>query len=249
MPVYSNVHQVGWLALFQSCPFPSFLWVFSMLAAQYAIEQQWVGAVISFWVVLMFAVNVMTYNISGILLIRILRKHQDGTTATADDISGSKSASPFDIVIMKTTRSLILLSLPSVAALMLFLFLGIQSSNINPMAIYNPNAPAWSVFFTFFLQIILGLLFTRATWITKTALNAEVVVKAVSGSSTQSTERRSTRTASPGEKKDRTQRLSQSPKQSSRSEEDQAPAGVEMQQSSATESCASVAIAVNENTN
>jgi hypothetical protein len=239
----------SWLAYVVSIlPISEFFVGFAMYAAEYAISQQWIGAIVSFYVVLMFTVNLLTYNISGIFLIRILRKHQDGATApTVDDTSGSKSASPFDVVIAKTIRSMILLSLPSVAALIMFLVVGVANCNTDPSVMFDPSAPKIAVVLTIFVQLILGLLFTRVTWISKTILDAEVVGKAVTGTSTQtgnstqsSDERRTTRT-SQAEKKVRTPQS-----QLSRpSKETQAHVEVEMQQLPAsTESCASVVVAV-----
>jgi len=239
----------SWLACVVSIlPVSEFFVGFSMLAAEYAIRQQWVNAVICFFTVLMFIVNLLTYNISGMLLIRILRNHQNGApAASGEDISGSKSASPFDVVISKTTRSLILLSLPSLAALMLFFVLGVSNLNTKPVVPYDPNAPPWGAPVVLFVQIILGLLFTRVTWISKTLLDAEVVGKAVTGTSTHSSERRSTKTTS---RTDKTAvKMSQSPKQSSRPSEDlQTDVAVAIQLPS--ESCATAAVAVDvENTN
>jgi hypothetical protein len=239
----------SWLACVVSIlPVSEFFVGFSMFAAEYAIGQQWVGAVIAFYVVLMFTVNLLTYNISGIMLIRILRKHQSGAATPSGegqekflDITGSKSASPFDLVIRKTTRSLILLSLPSMAALIMFFVIGVSSCNTKPAIPYNPESPAVFSFITLFLQIILGLLFTRITWISKTALDAEVVGKAITGSGTSlqsSEERRSTKTTGSPEKNYRTVRASRPSSTPSETRVE-----VEMQ-SSPTEPCASVAVAV-----
>jgi hypothetical protein len=232
-----------WLAFVVSIlPVSEFFVGFAMFAAEYAVGQQWVAAVIAFYVVLMFTANLLTYNISGIMLIRILRKHQSGAaTPSGEDITGSKSASPFDVVIRKTTRSLLLLSLPSMAALVMFFVIGLQSCNTNPAVPYNPSAPSPFGMITLFLQLLLGFLFTRVTWISKTALDAEVVGKAITGASTQSSEeRRSTRTTSP-EKNHRTIRTSQSPPRSSATRSE---TRMEVELQSPTESCASVAVTV-----
>jgi hypothetical protein len=196
-----------------------------MLICEYLVGQQWTGAVISFYVVLMFAVNLTTYNVSGVYLIRILRNHQKtGISAAGEDITGSKSASPFDIVIAKTMRSMVMLSAPSFAALIMFLILGVGNCNTKPLVVFNPQSPPWATFMTFYLQLVLGLLFTRVCWVSKTALQAEVISKGMStpsGASVNSSEgppsqgspdqKRSGRTMSRAEK-ERAKRMSQSPK-------------------------------------
>jgi len=187
---------------------------FSMLAAEFVIGLQWVGAVISFYVVLMFAVNVVTYNVSGFMLIRILRTHQEGTSAV-DDISGSK-ASPFALVITKTTRSLVYLTLPSLATLIMFLIIGVGNCNSKPMNAFVPTAPTAGVVFTLFVQLVFGLLFTRVVWISKSALDAEIASKMTGSPTTQSLDEK--RRAS-SRVETQSGRKSQSPKPANRASE------------------------------
>jgi len=79
----------SWLAIVV-CILPVAEFVWGLAVWQQRFAQQW---------------NLTTYNVSGIILIRILRRHQQtGTAAVGEDISGSKSASPFDVVIAKTMR-------------------------------------------------------------------------------------------------------------------------------------------------
>jgi len=186
---------------------------FSMLAAEFVIGLQWVGAVISFYVVLMFTVNLITYNVSGFMLIRILRTHEEGTSAV-DDISGSK-ASPFALVIAKTTRSLVYLTLPSLAALIMFVIIGVSLCNTRPANAFVPSAPTAGVVFTLYFQLVVGLLFTRVVWISKTALDAEIASKMTGSPTTQSLDekrRTSSRVETSGRK-------SQSPKPANRASE------------------------------
>jgi hypothetical protein len=211
-----------WLAVVVSIlPVSEFLVGFGMLACEYLVGQQWVGAVISFYVVLMLAVNLTTYNVSGFCLIRILKTHQlTGVSTSGEDITGSKSASPFDVVIAKTLRSMTMLSLPSLAALLMFLIVGIAGCNTKPLIAYNPDAPSWTALATFAIQLVLGLLFTRVAWISKTALDSEIMVRTISTPSKDSAissegspeQKRSGRAASRASLKERAARLSQSPK-------------------------------------
>jgi len=210
-----------WLAVVVSIlPVSGFVVGFSMLICQYLVAQQWVGAVISFLVVLMVTVNLIAYNCSGFYLIRILRNHQITgiSQASGDDISGSKSASPFDVVIHKTLRSMTILTLPSLATIIMFLVTGVTSCNTKPMPAFNPDDLLWNVLATIFIQLVLGLLFTRVAWISKTALEAEIVGKTGSTPSTGSTAASSEgspekkRSASRAAMKDKASRLSQSPK-------------------------------------
>jgi hypothetical protein len=112
-----------WLAVVVSIlPVSELVVGFGMLACHYVIKEQWVGAIISFYVVLMLTVNLIAYNASGFYLIRILRNHQITgiSKAAGEDISGSKSAAPFDVVINKALWSMTILTLPSLAALLIF---------------------------------------------------------------------------------------------------------------------------------
>jgi len=209
-----------WLAIIISIlPVSEFVVGFGMLAAEYLVGQQWVGAVVSFYVVLMLTVNLTTYNVSGVLLIRLLRNHQ--STGAGEDISGSKSASPFDVVISKTLKSMTMLTLPSLATWLIFLVLGVSNCNTRPMPVFDPNALQWNVIATMFIQLILGLLFTRVAWISKTALEAAIVGKISSTpssggavSSEGTPQKRSDRAASRAELKERAKRMSQSPNHS-----------------------------------
>jgi len=213
-----------WLAIVVSIlPTAEFGVGFGGLFAEFASAQQWATAVTDFYVVLALVVNLTTYDVAGLWLIRILRTHQ--TTGAGEDISGSKSASPFDVVIDKTLRSMSLLSCPSLAAMVAYLILGIGNSNTRPIATYNPNALGWNVFVTIFVQLVLGLLFTRLAWISKTALDAAIMA---SVSSKESDQRKSG--ASRGELKEKAARLSQSPPKTSQ------PAGSLAQNSQARES-------------
>jgi len=147
----------------------------TVLILEFLVSQQWVAALTSFYVVLVLALNLLAYNFSGIYLIRILRNHQKtGTGASGEDVSGSKSASPFDIVISRTFKSMALLTVPSTATLVLFLIIGVSNSNTRPSPVFNPQAVAWNLLATFSVQLILGLVFTRVAWITKAALEAQI---------------------------------------------------------------------------
>jgi len=108
------------------------------------------------------------------------------------------------------------------------------------MAPYNPNAVLWNVTATIFVQLVLGLVFTRVAWITKTALDAEVVGKALSTPSTGSVatsseggspdQRKSVRAASRAELKERALRMSQSPKPREGTSANSSHSDVEMQE-------------------
>jgi hypothetical protein len=195
-----------------------------MLVCEFVVNQQWGSAVLDFFLVLLFGVNLATYNASGLWLIRILRNHQrTGIAAAGEDLTGSKSASPFDVVISKTKRSMLMLSLPTFVFLILYFYLATNNLNTRPMAVFNPNALPWSTFLTQYAQMILGLIFTRVCWISKTALNAEIMGKGMStgnsvtseeGSPSQGTpeQKRTGRAASRADLKERAKRWSQSPK-------------------------------------
>jgi len=198
-----------WLAVIVSIlPASEFVVGFGLLTAEFVSGQQWAAAVANFHIVLALAVNLTTYNVSGLWLIRILRNHQQ--TGVGEDISGSGSASPFDVVIDKTCRSMFLLSMPSLAAIVLYLMLGVGDCNTRPLPVYDPNALGWSVIVNLFVQLVLGLLFTRLAWISKTALDAEIMAS-VTVSSKESSQKRTSRGASRAELKERAARLSQAP--------------------------------------
>jgi hypothetical protein len=213
----------GWLAIVVCIlPVSELVVGFAMLICSYLVAQQWIGAIIGFYVVLMLTVNLTTYNVSGIYLIRILREHQKtGTSATpTEDISGSKSASPFDIVIAKTMRSMAMLTIPSLATLLMFLVQAVTQCNTRPTPVFDSANPAWGLLATLFVHIILGLVFTRIGWITKTALDSQIIGKAMSTPSTGSTgssegsppeQKRMGRGLTRAEMKERVTRMSQSP--------------------------------------
>jgi uncharacterized integral membrane protein len=202
-----------------------------MLVCEFLVGQQWGQAVLGYFLVLLFGVNLATYNVSGALLIRILRTHQrTGISAAGEETSasGDKSASPFDVVISKTKRSMIMLTVPTLLFLIVFFILATNNTNTRPMPVYNYNALSWGTYMTQYAQMILGLLFTRVCWISKTALNAEIMGKGMSGSasgnSTTSEEgtpsqgtpspeqKRTGRAASRADLIERAKRMSQSPK-------------------------------------
>jgi len=168
----------------------------------------------------MLAVNLTTYNLSGVYLIQILRNHQKtGTAAVGEDITGSKSASPFDIVIAKTMKSMVLLTVPSVATMLMFAVTALTQCNNQPLPPYDPTAVPWSFLAIMYVQLVMGILFTRVAWISKAALDAAIIVKVLSTPSTGSTtssetteQKRTVRAASRAELKERAQRMSQSPK-------------------------------------
>jgi len=184
------------------------------LIGEFRAGRQWVTAVINFYVVLSLAVNVITYNVSGLWLISILRKHQStGSSPPGEDISGSKSASPFDVVVAKTSRSLVLLTVPSVIAMIMYIIIGINNSTTNAIPTYNPQAVGWNSYVTIFVQLVLGLLFTRVAWVSKTTLDAGLVAKMVNSQSTAGTSKdekqRSSGSPSRAELKEKAARLSQ----------------------------------------
>jgi len=182
------------------------------LVMEFRSGQQWVTAVVNFYVVFSLGVNVGTYNVSGMWLIALLRKHIE---SSSEDISGSKSASPFAVVVAKTFRSLALLTAPSVAAMIMYMIIGLNNSNTQLIPTYNPQAIGWNSFVTIFVQLILGLLFTRVAWISKTALDAELVAKMVSSQSlpgTPGTKDDRQRSASRADLKEKVARLSQASK-------------------------------------
>jgi hypothetical protein len=123
------------------------------LVMEFRSGQQWVTAVVNFYVVFSLGVNVLTYNVSGMWLIALLRNHIGSST---EDISGSKSASPFAVVVAKTFRSLALLTAPSVAAMIMYMIIGLNNSNTQLIPTYNPQAIGWNSFVTIFVQLILA---------------------------------------------------------------------------------------------
>jgi len=202
------------------------------LIGEFRADRQWVSAVSNFYVVVSLFVNVATYNASGLWLIAIIRKHQlTGSAPAGEDISGSKTATPFELVVAKTFRSMALLTAPSVIAMILYTIIGIGNSNTRPIPAYNPQAIGWNSFVTIFVQLILGLVFTRVAWINKTTLDAELMAKMISTQSTTSASKdekpRASRTASKAELKEKAARLSQMPRPRSEGSESVAVTGVE----------------------
>jgi len=159
-------------------PATEFVVGFGTLILEFVLGQQWVKAITNLFVFIALVANQTTYNVAGVCLIRILRKHQQtGNSAPSDDISGSKSASPFDIVIAKTMRSMFLLTVPSLAASVMYLVIGVGLCNNHPNPPYDPDSLGWNVIANIFVQLVLGLLFTRVAWISKEALDAEIMTK------------------------------------------------------------------------
>jgi len=196
-------------------PFTDVLVSFGCAIAQYTTHQQWVAAVVGFHAALIFSVNMTTYDICGLKLIRILKEHQNGTTG--EDISGSQSAKPFEVVISKTYRAMILLTIPSLATIIFFFYTAVTAANTMPLPTYDPANPQPANLVTISVHLLLGLFFTRSCWISKTTLDAEILAKTSSPPSshishgTPSSER-TTRAMSRADLKDRAMRMSQSPK-------------------------------------
>jgi len=151
------------------------------LIGEFTDGGQWTLALINFYTIFTLAVNLTTYNVSGFLLIRILRNHK--ATGSGEDISGSKSASPFDVVIGRTLRSMYLMTPPTLACMALFFVVGLNNSKSGPIPAYNPNNIGWNVYLNIYFHLVLGLLFTRVAWISKSTLDAEICART---SSTQS---------------------------------------------------------------
>jgi len=167
----------GWLAIIGAIlPTLAVLLGLLGLICEFVLEKQYVMAVVNFYVVISLTTNMIAYDLSGFWLIRVLRIHQR-TGAGGEELSSSKSACKFDVVIAKTMRSMFLVTLPTFAVVVVYAILGITNSNTRPMAPYNPEALGWNVYVTVFAQLILGLLFTRTAWISKTALDAELMLK------------------------------------------------------------------------
>jgi len=197
----------GWLAVIVSIlPILTFLIGFSGLIGEFVVAKQYMMAIVYFYVVISLAINLTTYNVSGIWLIRILRIHQR-TGAAGEELSSSKSACKFELVVAKTMRSMFLLTLPSLAAIVVYSVSGITNSNTRDIAPYNPENLNWNVYVTIFAQLTLGLLFTRTAWISKTALDAEIMLKSTTTLSTGTSRL---------DMKERGSRMSQSPKVPSR---------------------------------
>jgi hypothetical protein len=210
----------GWLAIMVSIvPTLACLIGFAGLICEFVVAKQYVMAFVYFYVVISLTVNLITYDVSGVCLIRILRNHQTtGAAAAGEELSSSKSACKFDLVIAKTTRSMFLLSLPSLAAVVVYSVIGITNTNTRPIAPYDPELLGWNAYATVFAQLVLGLLFTRTAWISKTALDAEIMFK--TSTTTLSS------AASRPDVKERGSRMSQSPKIPSRNSKPESEAPV-----------------------
>jgi len=214
-----------WLAVVLAIlPAIEFVVGFGTLIFEQVVGQQWVKAVPNLYVVVSLVVNLSTYNFSGVWLIRVLRKHQQ-TASSADVTTGSKSASPLDVMIAKTTRSMFLMTLPSLAAAVMYLIMGVGNCNNRPIPPYDPESLGWNVFVTVFVQLVLGLLFTRAAWISRAALDAEIMTKTTATISSGGVSREDQRRtgASRAELKERASVLSQSPSRPSESQAGCAP--------------------------
>jgi len=185
---------------------------FAIWIAAYAVPQspEWMDAISGFYVIAVLTVNLTIYNVSGVILIRSLLRHQQTGVAAVEEISTSKSASPFDVVIAKTKRSMLVLTIPTLATLLMCLVPSINSVNARPMPDYNPYAVEWTVQAIIVVQLVLGLVFTRIVWISKTTVDAEIMAKisVVVGSS----EGARPSGASRRELKEKARRTSQSPK-------------------------------------
>jgi len=177
-----------------------------------ANPKQWMDAIAGWFFVLVIGANLVTYNVCGVLLIRVLRHHQKTGLALVEEISGSKTASPFDIVIKKTIRSMVVLTTPSLIALIMTVVPAIGYSNNLPPAPYDPHALSWVTQAIIIVQLILGLTFTRSIWISKTVLEAEMMATKAEGA------RASSRTLSRADLKEKSRRTSQLPKGSTSSQ-------------------------------
>jgi len=176
-----------------------------------AHPKQWMDAVAGWYFVLVIGANMVTYDVSGLLLTRVLRHHQKTGLALVEEISGSKTASPFDVVIKKTIRSMVVLTIPSFIALIMTVVPAIGFTNNLPTAPYDPHALSWTTQAILIVQLVLGLTFTRSIWITKTVLEMEMMATKAEGT-------RSSRTASRTDLKEKSRRTSQLPKGSTSSQ-------------------------------
>jgi len=190
-----------------------------LLGIEFFVYQQWMAAIKWFYIILVITTNLGTYNVSGILLIRILRLHERTGLAAVAEISTSKSTSPFSVVIAKTIRSMLVLTIPSLAILLLYLVAAIGNCNTKPVPVYNPNALTWTTVDTLFVQLVLGLVFTRFVWISRATLDAEILTRTVSMVSSEALTTgttpegaRSSRALSKADMKDKARKMSQSPK-------------------------------------
>jgi len=177
-----------------------------------AYPKQWVDAISGWFFVLVIGANLITYNVCGFLLIRVLRHHQQTGLAIVEEISGSKTASPFDIVIKKTIRSMVVVTTPSFIALIMCVVPAVGYSNSSTPATYDPHALTWVPQAIIIVQLILGITFTRSIWISKEVLETEMTATKAEEARTSS------RTMSRADLKEKTRRSSQLPKGSTSSQ-------------------------------
>jgi len=179
-----------------------------------AAPRQWMDAISGWFFVLVIGANTSTYDICGFLLIRVLHHHKQTGLALVDEISGSKSASPFDIVIKKTIRSMFVLTVPSLIALLMCVVPAVGYSNNLPQAPYDPHNVTWVPQAILIVQLVLGLMFTRTVWISKTVFEAEMMATKAEGA-------RPSKTLSVSRaEKEKSRRTSQLPKGSTSSRPD-----------------------------
>jgi len=212
-----------WLAVVISVvPCSQIVVGFVRLIGEFTDGGQWTLALINFYTIFTLLLNVVTYNVSGFLLVRILRSHEVAGVSTnaSEDITGSKSASPFNVVITNTIRSMVILTVPTLGCMALFFVVGLSNSKSGPIPAYNPNNIGWNVFLNIFFHYSLGLLFTRVAWISKSSLDAEIVSSVQSRTVSQSSasrpkdspdQKRSSGLASRADMKEKAARLSQMP--------------------------------------
>jgi len=179
--------------------------VMFIVESSVANPKQWMDAIAGWFFVLVIGANLVTYNVCGLLLIRVLRHHQQTGLALVEEISASKSASPFNIVIKKTIRSMVILTTPSLIALIMTVSPAIGFSNNLPPAPYDPHALTWVTQAIIIVQLILGLTFTRSIWISKTVFEAEMMATKAEGARTSS------KTLSRADLKEKSRRTSQLP--------------------------------------
>jgi len=200
-----------WLAIVVSIlPAMEFVVGIGTLITEFTLDQNWVTAIREFYIVFALAVNMTTYDLSGFWLIRILRNHQP--TGAVEEVSGSKSPSRFDAVISRALRSMFLLSMSSLSVMLMYLILGIGNCNTEQIPPYDPTALGWNSFVTIFVQLVLGLLFTRFAWVTKAALTAEIMASVHVSSQESDSKLTGSRLSSRVELREVMARLSQSPK-------------------------------------
>jgi len=108
-----------------------------------------------------------------------------------------------------------ILTFPSAAGFVVFVILGVVNLNTKPLLPFNTSPLPWSVLAVLYIQLVLGILFTRVAWVSKTALETAILAKTVSTPSSVGSEtpdqKRASRTASRADLKERALRLSQSP--------------------------------------